>query len=365
MNIRFFKVSEFDLLLKSIENLWSANHIYCRNPELLKYLVYNTPYRKQVTTDDNTTFLGLFDNNKVVGLSGMMPQMANIFGKKLLSTTGTIWIVDKDYKLDGLELLKYLLSFKPALHVGPGINSKVKKLYKMLNWETFDDFPRWIGTKNFDKLKEYFNLPDDMLLNNIETSRLLNNSNYIFFSNIDEEKWNKFYNKKFAPKTIGTVRDYTFLKWRYIDYPFFDYKLIALSTIEQEYKGLVVYRIENIEISGKNVKIGRILEIIYDDLEAGIRLVQRMVNAEDSILFWDFYCLSSVTSLALEYIGFKRLSYNENKKYIPTRFHPIDYDVMNIQGTIYIDEQIKKSINLVTDQQWYVTRGDGDQDRPN
>lgn len=365
MKVRFFSVSEFNLLLKSIERLWGKNHIYCRNPELLKYMVYNTPYRKQVTTDDNTTFIGLFDGNKVVGLSGMMPQMANIFGKKVLSTTGTIWIVDKEYKLEGLELLKYLLSFKPGLHVGPGINTKVKKLYKMLKWETFDDFPRWIGTKNVEKLKSSFNIPNKFLLKDLERIEQSDSQNYVFDDTINEEKWDEFYNKKFAKKTIGTARDFKFLKWRYVDYPFFDYKLISLTTVEQEYKGLVVYRVENIEIGGNKAHIGRILEIIYDDLNEGIRLVQHMINAENNILFWDFYCLSSVTALALEYIGFRRLPPSENEKYIPTRFHPVDYEVMNIQGTIYIDEKIKKFLKLVVDQQWYVTRGDGDQDRPN
>ena len=46
-------------------------------------------------------------------------------------------------------------------------------------------------------------------------------------------------------------------------------------------------------------------------------------------------------------------------------FRPIDYEIMNIKGTVRLNNSTKKSINLVTDQQWYVTKGDADQDRPN
>ena len=263
-----------------------------------------------------------------------------------------------------MDLLQAEFNSDPCIHIGIGINSRVKRLYKALGWYTFDDLPRWIWTGNFNRLKKVFDIPEhsnlNILNNKVERTAFIDDE---FVDNLEESKWNNFYNKVFAPKTIGVKRDYKFLKWRYIDYPFFDYKLLVIKDSLGQYKGLAVYRIENI-LDGQ-YQLGRILEFIYDDIDYGLKLAAKLQTVAKNILFWDFYCLSSITALALERCGFVRLDSDESKKYIPTRFQPIDYEVMNIKGTIRLNNNAKKSINLVTDQQWYVTKGDADQDRPN
>lgn len=366
MEIRLLKIYEFDRLLEAIHDLWNPNHVYCRNPDLLKYMVYNTPYRKDYCgNDEDTTYYVIFDKDKIIGFSGLIPQEGNLHGKTVTATTGTILKVDSHYKLIGLDLLQAGFKTNQCIHVGLGINSRVKKLYNALGWYTFDDLPRWIWTNNFSKLKKVFNIPDNTniscLQNNQCSNIIFDDGNFVDF--VDKDAWDEFYNKEFAPITIGIKRDYKFLQWRYIDYPFFNYKLIALKDALGNYKGLAVYRIEDI-LKGK-YQIGRILEFIYTDIDYGIQLAAKLQTVDKNILFWDFYCQSSITALALERCGFIRLPANENQKYIPTRFQPIDFEIMNIKGIISLNEGAKKKINLAIDQQWYVTRGDGDQDRPN
>ncbi len=365
MQIRLLKISEFDKLIDAIRKSWNSNHVYCRNPELLKYMVYNTPYRKNFCgNDEETTYFVIIDKNKIIGYSGFIPLEGNLFGKTVAASTGTILKVDSNYKFSGLDLLQAEFNSDPCIHIGIGINSRVKRLYKALGWYTFDDLPRWIWTGNFNRLKKVFDIPEhsnlNILNNKVERTAFIDDE---FVDNLEESKWNNFYNKVFAPKTIGVKRDYKFLKWRYIDYPFFDYKLLVIKDSLGQYKGLAVYRIENI-LDGQ-YQLGRILEFIYDDIDYGLKLAAKLQTVAKNILFWDFYCLSSITALALERCGFVRLDSDESKKYIPTRFQPIDYEVMNIKGTIRLNNNAKKSINLVTDQQWYVTKGDADQDRPN
>lgn len=366
MEIRLLKISEFDKLIDAIRQLWNPNHVYCRNPELLKYLVYNTPYRENFCgSNENTSFFIIVDANKIVGLHGFIPLEGNILGKSVPASTATILKIDKqNYKFIGIDLLHETFKSNPYIHLGVGINSRVKRLYKALGWYTFDDFPRWIWTENYNNLQKLFNIPEYSNLN------ILNNkfekkvsTDVELVDDLEEDKWNDFYNKVFAPQTVGVKRDYKFLKWRYIDYPFFDYKLLVIKDRLGQYKGLAVYRIENI-LDGQ-YRLGRILEFIYDDIDYGIKLAAKLQTIANDILFWDFYCLSSITALALERCGFIRLDSNESKKYIPTRFQPIDYEIMNIQGTIRLNDAAKKLVNLVTDQQWYVTKGDADQDRPN
>ena len=366
MEIRRLKISEFNKLLESIRELWNPDHIYCRNPELLKYMVYNTPYRKDYCeNDEDTTYYVIFDGEKIIGFSGLMPMEGNLFGKTVLATTGTILKVNSSYKFVGLDLLKAGFQNEPSIHIGLGINTRVKKLYNALGWYTFDDLPRWIWTSDFCKLKKVFKVPQDSNLScleiNINCKTDLKET--LFFEDLEEANWDEFYNKEFAPRTIGIKRDFKFLRWRYVEYPFFEYKILTIKDNNGKYKGLLVYRIEKI-LDGK-YNIGRILEFIYTDIDYGIKLVEKLKNLFGDILFWDFYCLSSITALALERCGFIRLDGDETKKYIPTRFQPIDFDIMNIRGIIRLNNGSKGKINLALDQQWYVTRGDADQDRPN
>ena len=59
MEVRFFKISERQLLLDSIDRLWKHDHIYVRNPAVLEHLVLNTPYRESFAGRENYSFLGM------------------------------------------------------------------------------------------------------------------------------------------------------------------------------------------------------------------------------------------------------------------------------------------------------------------
>lgn len=365
MEIRRLKFSEFDKLIEAIRRLWNPNHVYCRNTELLKYMVYNTPYRKEFCgNDEDTTEYVAFDGDKIVAIYGLIPLEGNVFGTTVMSGTATILKADPQYNCVGVSILQQGLKFKPDVFVGLGMNTKVMRLYNILGWDMFNDMPRWIWSNNFNKLKSVFNIPNYSNINCLDREKF----NYIlsdtvYINHINENKWNNFYNDEFAPKTIGVKKDYKYLKWRYINYPFFDYKLLGIKDENGNYKGLAVYRIEKI-LDGQ-YNIGRILEFIYTDIDYGIKLAAKLQTIKEDILFWDFYCLSSITALALERCGFIRMDSDEKKRFIPTRFQPIDYEVMNIKGGIMLSKKVKNLMNLVCDKQLYITIGDGDQDRPN
>ena len=75
--------------------------------------------------------------------------------------------------------------------------------------------------------------------------------------------------------------------------------------------------------------------------------------------------MSGVTAWGLEAVGFRRIPETINKVLIPTRFQPVDLENFKIKAAIYVSEEAKKEINNLNDHQWYITKGDADQDRPN
>ena len=50
---------------------------------------------------------------------------------------------------------------------------------------------------------------------------------------------------------------------------------------------------------------------------------------------------------------------------MPTRFQPVDYENMKLNGAIYLNDSLKKKLNPLSQYQWYITKGDADQDRAN
>lgn len=234
MELRLLKITEFDKLLNAIKNLWNPNHIYCRNPELLRYMIYNTPYRKDFCgNNEETTEYVAVDGDKIVAIYGLIPLEGNVLGNTVMSGTATILKADPSYHCVGISLLQQCLKYKPDIFIVLGMNTKVMKLYNILGWDMFDDMPRWIWTDKFDKLKSVLKVPDYSNLNCLKNKKC-NYDNFIlsdvvYINYIEKNKWDVFYQNEFAPKTIGVKKDYKYLKWRYIDYLFLIIKYLELK----------------------------------------------------------------------------------------------------------------------------------------
>ena len=365
MNVRWFRKDEEKILRNSIESIWAHNHIFVRDSNLLNYMFYNNPMCSKIAGNENFTFLGLWDDNKIVGILGVLPYKLNVKGEERFGVALTNWKVNSEYSGSGLMLLKYVYGCNPDLILSLGINQNVAKLYEIMRWNVIEDVPRWIGINDVAKVEEVL-LKDanNSVIRNFENLKeVAVNSQLIVLDSVDE-KWDEFYWGKFAKSTIGFVRDYKFLKWRYIDHPNFTYQFITTKNSNNQYTGLIVLRLEKI-LEEKHT-IGRILEFIAMDEETANVLANSITVFQKDVLFWDFYCMSGISSWGLENVGFKRKpKWLSDKIVVPTRFQPLDLECINMMATVYVSEKVKNKLNLLDDMQCYITKGDSDQDRPN
>ena len=129
------------------------------------------------------------------------------------------------------------------------------------------------------------------------------------------------------------------------------------------YLGLAVVRKE--QILNNEFSIGRILEFISFDAVASVQLANAILDFDKDVLLWDFYCLSDVTAFGLEMSGFQKMPSWDGKIKIPTRYQPLDNNTTKINVAIYIPEEIKELISPIDVSNWYMTKGDSDQDRAN
>jgi len=368
MEIRFFQLSETTQLQKAINEIWAENHIFTRDENLLKYMFYNNPARALAVTNGHYSFLGAWINNKPVGLLGIMPFVLNNQGKRDLGFCLTNWIVLPEYRTSGagLALLNEVQKFKPDVILSLGINNDVSKLYKMMRWNVLEDCPRWIGIQKKERTIE------EVLSGNPEPLRYweeiksveVKPSYEIEIDQIlDEQLWNEYYWNDFAKQSIGFARDYSFIAWRYLENPYFKYRVLTCKDRDGSYKGLAIVRVE--QILDKE-KIGRVVEFMATSQDCAVALANSLVDLDKDILFYDFYCFSSISSWGLESVGFKKVYKNIQDKYVlPSRFQPLDLEVTNLMASLYTSPQLRKKINLLNGDFWYVTKGDSDQDRPN
>lgn len=366
METRWFRKSEQSLLKEAIDSIWAKGHVFTRNDTLLNHMFFENPFRNLVVKGDDFSFLGLWDEGRIVGILGVIPYEVNVKGKKALGAALTNWKVDSKYAGAGLKLLNSVKRYNLSIILSLGINSTVAKLYHALNWYVLDDVPRWIGFVNRNKVAAaIFKNTDDTLISSCRELRpIICKHDLKHVSYLDEQKWNQFYWNVFARRTIGFARSYAFLNWRYLKHPVFEYQILAVIDQQGCYTGLLVYRVE--EIMNGSYKIGRIVEFMALDHQSSIALANEILLRNEDVLFWDFYNLSGISAWALENIGFQRKpDWLRDEIVVPTRFQPLDLSCVNMMASMYVSDDVKEQYNLMSDLQWYVTKGDSDQDRPN
>lgn len=368
MEVRFFKTSERQLLLDSIDRLWSHNHVYVRKPEVLEHLVLRTPYCAAAAGEDHYSYLGMWDEDReVVGLYGAMPQEMNLFGETYPSLTGTTWIVNKSKHrhIDGLAFEDFLEQTYPhSMYLAIGLSDVAYRIRKALGCYMLEDVPRWIAVNRMQETLDVL-LPEDSVrpyLPQLHPVAYTSERYHVAVDAFDATAWDDFYTKRFAPISVGTKRDAKFLHWRYQESPVLKYHVLTVHDGD-EIHGLAVVRIE--PILGGACRIGRVLEFIAVEAEPSVLLANAVARFDPEVLMWDFYCMSDITAFGLEAVGFRRLPAWMDKTMMPTRFQPVDYEHMKLNAAVWVDERLRDQLTPVNSQQWYVTKGDADQDRAN
>jgi hypothetical protein len=84
------------------------------------------------------------------------------------------------------------------------------------------------------------------------------------------------------------------------------------------------------------------------------------------VAYADFYCSSAVAARGLEDVGFKLENTTEDQPAFPTRLQPLEKGRFAMTGLLRLPPGMRGQLNnLVRAGRLYVTKSDGDQDRPN
>ena len=161
---------------------------------------------------------------------------------------------------------------------------------------------------------------------------------------------------------MAVERTAAYLNWRYSRHPKLKYRIFTAEN-QGDIVGYAVTRTEVTSENNTEFKIGRIIDLVA--FEYSEECIIRMIsNLYSDAVFIDFFLTGEHYSKSLDNAGFLNTK-SHNMDSLPYRFQPLERRSRGINFLIYIDEEMMDMKDEISDiNNWYITRGEGDQDRP-
>jgi len=255
----------------------------------------------------------------------------------------------------GMTIIKDTIKDASALSLG--INRETfYPICKMLKY-TYGEMNRHVLI-----LKEYtYELLDYFKLNKEISKDVFNKyvykldnieSELLPISNIDCSKLSKLFGKfinKYSFLSINKTCEY--FQWRYLDCPFFNYKIFG-----DNISGFIICRIENINILNfENYNVMRVIEIFYEDPHKFEGLLNEFIKycIKKHCLLIDFYFSNDFYSNLL-----KKFNFIKNPDFIPYLFKDHNPSSIKNLNFAYRPKFGENTSNL------YIVKSNVDQDLP-
>lgn len=300
--------------------------------------------------------------DEVLGHCGIVPVSMKVFDMNLtVGIFANLMVSDKCRGFGLGSLLIKKSSDDYAVCYTTGYNLKSKVIYeKQGGWTDMGILRRFVRILNVNKMESL--IDKKLPYENNKFERI--NQNLVKveeFNNQIDSFWEQIKHK--YPITIN--RNKKFLNWRYSNHPILKYS-IYLYIKDSEIKGYIIFRIEEFVDEKKDqYKVGRIIDFISQD-KCEEKIIQNIIFLirKQNVDFIDFYFSGNFHVKSLLNQGFV-----ENIKYpyttIPMLFNPLDRGKSDIPWIVYFKEYLKEKKECTNPNNWYITKGDGDQDRPN
>ncbi len=371
---------DVDAVARFIDTHWRRGHILARDQSFLRWQF--GPTRPNADIGDGLSVFLAWQGDRIVGMLGRIEFQFNVRGTSVPGVWLSHWLSIPDVRGDGvgLRLLWAVRDLGVEAVFVLGMNETAGKVYAALGYELLSRLPRWIGVfdvkrsarlleganpgtevKNLDEMcgRHLVHLgserSDDPDVQVVEWSESL------------APAWDSFWTDQLAPTLLSPSKDSSYVRRRYIDHPTFTYVIrLARSPRIRSVMGLAVFRVETIR--GRSEKVLRVLEFLAT-AKAERALALSLVEAAQSYdtIFADFYCTSERAARALELIGFRPHVAAVGPGF-PARFQPMEGGPSEISGAFWVAASLRRKLDpgrLLASSDFYITKSDGDQDRPN
>lgn len=368
-------------LMRFIDAEWQAGHVLSRDEALLRWQFDGSLLRGREAAGPSVMLA--WHDNVIVGMFGLTGCQMTLAGTVASGVWLCHWFASPNYRRYNVALGLWRAVEELGFDVvgTVGANQASTKLLTALRFETIPALPRWVGVVDVPQTAQLLVdcdqglKPDDavQLCERYRTERVplgpaAGDGSIAVTPWRDEfaTSWDHYWEQHVASTIVGTVRDARFLRWRYVHHPRFRYEIrLATSRGDGCVSGLAVFRLERVR--GRNETVLRVVEFLASP-PASLALARAILQAgrELGAAYADFYCTSAPAAHALEEVGFRRVSGAADQPSFPTRLQPLEQGYCDITALIRLPSPLRGQLNtLMRTGRVYLTKSDGDQDRPN
>jgi hypothetical protein len=366
----------FDLSVWSIMDSFFAKH-YKSNYILRNRKLFEWQFGCKEKTDQ-ATVLSAFSDNELIGILGYMPLnfLWEDFDKPVRGAWLGNWMVaDSMRNGAGTMLMRRIQELFPIV-LAQGAGQMNVPIVSKMGFDFYKIIPRFgvifdvkqtLSLLSTDTSSEY-----DVCLERLARYPIPKDNQTEVLSIASTEEL-----KEYSPNwhfyeglNFGTLRDANYLTWRYLNHPIFDYYILMSAPSKNNPKkkkewlpAVCVYRIE--QTSGiKSVLVGRILEFFAPSNVEGEKAAQSVLNyvldemQNVGCSFCDFFCSAEKINRLVTKIGLHAFP----DGMLPLRLNPIQFPSRPQNLEIWVQKNSPHPAKL---EEIYITKSDGDQDRPN
>lgn len=359
-----------------IHENWKKNHAYVKSKSLFDWTFLENP---NWDNSANYSISIAINSGTIDGMLGTIPFELNIYGKTFKACWLVNWLL-VPHARKGRTGLKLLNIFNKDLKyntISFGINDTVARLYLALKWQEMPPMPRmvWINP-DFSREAEiilselYPDANNDLIVKFVQSHstnfKTINNLTLNSFKSISQKIWNKRGWDNAKVKTIGCSRDLKYLIWRYLNHPIYEYNSIVAD--DGINVGLLIWRLDRVNnfsetnSFSKSYQFARIVEFLPNSEFNALKLLSSFIECmkENCIQAVDFYCYNNEICNIISKIGFV-VSKESRGIQFPNYTQPLSVG-SPIRSAVKLN-YCNSSTDISED--WYWTKSDFDQDRPN
>lgn len=331
-------------LQRFVDEHWRKDHILSRDRALLEW-----QHRRDEAT---ISFLLAETNRQIDAVLGVIPTDWNYYGQRLKAHWLALWCARSDAPAGaGLQLIARAMADVQIVCV-LGINARAVPLYQGLKFGLIPRVPRYV--RRFGKRGEHS--PNDT----VEPMRPPRSQGKVVPFD-DPGAWDRLWQLHLATRCISTWKDAAWLRWRYQQHPTFRYETECVTDDQGNVKACCVYRIAELEPGWRMMRIVELLGIGDAALWAAEHLCR--TAEQNGCAYADFYCTNAHFAAPLVACGFRREEHVPEE--LPALLSPVTRGRTTLNGGVFGTTDLFESPDQLLGECLYVTRGDGDQDRPN
>lgn len=314
---------------------------------------------------DEATMVCAWRDERLIAVLGYMPSPLfwGTVGVKVQGTWMANWMVHPEERTGiGWTLMRRLQERFPVV-LGQGANDANRSLATKLGFAFFDRIPRMLTVFSVDSAALLSRDPvtargrlEGMVYSSHENAASASKETRSFDAESFAPDWSRY-----SSLGYGTVRDASYLTYRYLNHPMWRYRLVIAGP--DSAPALCVFRIAH-TTGAYRLPVGHIVELLFPESEigrsCGVVVLRRALRemAAAGCAFGDFFCSAS----AHQEVALEAGMALEQDKVLPHRLCPIDHRDRGQNLEVWASDEMGPMPRI---DEMYITKSDGDQDRPN